>query len=202
MYLYSKFKNMNTIDIVLGIIFIIAFFLGFKKGLLRSLASLIGLVAGVYCAMFFSDYIKVYLESWFDWSADLTRIVAFLATFFLVMFLFALLGRVLTKMANVVMMGILNKLFGGLFNVLKYAFLISVVFMFVNASEEYRILDQERRDASILYKPVASLAPAVLPAIYKEVDEMKENENLFPSSESTEIENESLPKDTLSNPVE
>lgn len=193
---------MNTIDIVLGIIFIIAFFLGFKKGLLRSLASLIGLVAGVYCAMFFSGYIMVYLERWFDWSADLKRIVAFLATFFVVMFFFALLGRVLTKMANVVMMGTINKLFGGLFNVLKYAFLISVVFMFVNASEEYRILDQKRRDASVLYDPVASIAPAVLPAIINEVDELKGIEDLFPQGEPLETENDTLPKDTLTAPVE
>ena len=193
---------MNTIDIVLGIIFIIAFFLGFKKGLLRSLASFVGLVAGVYCAMFFSDYIMVYLERWFDWSADLNRIVAFLATFFVVMFFFALLGRVLTKMANVVMMGTINKLFGGLFNVLKYAFLISVVFMFVNASEEYRILDQKRRDASVLYDPVASIAPAVLPAIINEVDELKDTEDLFPQGEPLETENDTLPKDTLTAPVE
>lgn len=193
---------MNTIDIVLGIIFIIAFILGFKKGLLRSLASLIGLVAGAYCAMYFSGYMQVYIERWFDWSEDLTRIAAFLSTFFLVMFFFALLGRILTKMARVVLMGTLNKLFGGLFNVLKYAFLISVVFMFVNASEEYRILDQERRDASLLYHPVASLAPAVLPAIIKEVDELKGTEDLLPQDESLEKENITFPKDTLNTPVE
>ena len=144
----------------------------------------------------------VYLERWFDWSADLNRIVAFLATFFVVMFFFALLGRVLTKMANVVMMGTINKLFGGLFNVLKYAFLISVVFMFVNASEEYRILDQKRRDASVLYDPVASIAPAVLPAIINEVDELKSTEDLFPQGEPLETENDTLPKDTLTAPVE
>ncbi len=193
---------MNTIDIVIGIILIIAFFVGFSKGLLRSLASLIGIVVGVYCAMFFSGYVGKYLIQWFDWSSDMTNVMAFIITFLLIMIVFSLLGRLLTKVADFAMLGIFNKLLGGLFNVLKFAFLISVVFMFVNASEEYRILDQERRDASILYKPVASLAPVVLPAIYKEVDELKDNEDLFPNSESKEIENDSLPKDTLSNSVE
>lgn len=163
---------MNTIDIVLGIILAIAFFVGLKKGLLRSLASLIGLVVGVYCAMFFSDYIKVYLENWFDWSEDLTRIASFLITFFLVMFLFSLLGRLLTKVADFAMLGIFNKIFGGLFNVLKFAFLISVIFMFVSASENYRILTEEKRDSSILYAPIAAIAPAVLPTIMKEVDNL------------------------------
>ncbi|HBC03933.1 MAG TPA: CvpA family protein [Aequorivita sp.] len=163
---------MNTIDIVLGIIFIIAFFVGFKKGLLRSLASLIGLVVGVYCAMYFSDYVRVYVEKWFDWSADLTRIASFLITFFLVMFLFSLLGRLLTKVADFAMLGIFNKLLGGVFNVLKFAFLISVIFMFVNASENYRILTEEKRESSLFYTPVAAIAPAVLPTIMEEVDNL------------------------------
>ncbi|PHR13803.1 MAG: colicin V production protein [Aequorivita sp.] len=179
---------MNTIDIVLGIIFIIAFFLGFKKGLLRSLASLIGLVVGVYCAMFFSDYVRAYLEKWFDWSEDLVSIASFLITFFIIMFLFGLLGRLLTKVADFAMLGIFNKIFGGIFNVLKYAFLLSVVFMFVNASENYRILTQEKREASTLYTPVAAIAPAVLPTIMKEVDNL--------NMEDSEITPEESPDET------
>ncbi|OAD90529.1 hypothetical protein A7A78_06260 [Aequorivita soesokkakensis] len=167
---------MNTIDIVIGIIFIIAFFVGFSKGLLRSLASLIGIVVGVYCAMFFSGYVRVYLENWFNWSADTTQVAAFVITFLLIMLLFSLLGRLLTKVADFAMLGIFNKLFGGIFNVLKFAFLISVVFMFVNASENYRILTEEQREASVLYGPVAMIAPAILPAIMKEVDEYNDTD--------------------------
>ncbi len=166
---------MNTIDLVIGIIFLIAFFMGFRKGLLRSLASLIGLIVGVYCAMFFSDYVRIYIERWFTWSEDLTSIASFLITFFLIMTVFSILGRLLTKVVDFAMMGIFNKLFGGIFNVLKYAFLISVIFMFVNASEDYRILSPEQREASMLYAPVASIAPAILPAIMKEVDDLNIN---------------------------
>lgn len=179
---------MNTIDIVIGIIFIIAFFVGFSKGLLRSLASLIGIVVGVYCAMFFSGYVKVYLENWFNWSADTTQVLAFVITFLLIMILFSLLGRLLTKVADLAMLGIFNKLFGGIFNVLKFAFLISVVFMFVNASESYRILTEEQREASVLYAPVAMIAPAILPAIMKEVDNL--------NNDDTEITPEGSPAET------
>ncbi|MCG2417453.1 CvpA family protein [Aequorivita sp. F47161] len=183
---------MNTIDIVIGIILIIAFFMGFRKGILRSLASLIGLVAGVYGAMFFSDYARVYIEKWFDWSEDLTNIASFLITFFIIMFLFALLGRILTKVADFAMMGIFNKIFGGVFNALKFAFILSVVFMFVNASEDYRILSPEQRDDSILYTPVAAIAPAILPAIMKEVDEL----NIELPEINSPLENENV-KDSI-----
>ncbi len=177
---------MNTIDIVLGIILIIAFFTGFKKGLFRSLASLIGLVVGVYCAMFFSDYAKVYLESWFDWGSDLTNIASFLVTFFAIMFVFGLLGRLLTKVADFAMLGIFNKIFGGVFNALKLAFIISVIFMFVNSSENYSILSEEKRESSILYSPVAYLAPAVLPTLMNEIDNFNEDTTPLESPEQTE----------------
>lgn len=163
---------MNTIDIVIGLILIIAFIIGFSKGLLRSLASLIGIVVGVYCAMFFSGFVGDYLIRWFDWNSNTTSVVAFVVTFLLIMILFSLIGRVLTKVADFAMLGIFNKLFGGIFSVLKYAFLVSVVFMFVNNSEDYRILTEQQRDASYLYHPVASIAPAILPEIMKKVDEM------------------------------
>lgn len=178
---------MNTIDIVLGLIIVIAFFLGFRKGLLRALASLIGLVAGVYCAMFFSGYVEVYLVRWFDWSENINRIVSFLITFFLVITIFALLGRVLTKVADFAMMGLFNKLLGGVFSVLKYAFLVSVIFMFVNASENYSILTAEKRDSSILYNPIAALAPAVLPTIEKHIGELDLEPKLeFPNDKTSD----------------
>jgi membrane protein required for colicin V production len=184
---------MNTIDIVIGIIFIIAFFVGFSKGLLRSLASLIGIVVGVYCAMFFSGYVRVYLEDLFNWSVDATQVASFVATFLLIMVLFSILGRLLTKVADFAMLGIFNKIFGGVFNVLKFAFLISVVFMFVNASENYRILTPEQRETSVLYEPVVMIAPAILPTLMKQVDEYNETgENVLDekSPAKTELNSE------------
>ncbi len=178
---------MNTIDIILGLILIIAFFLGFRKGLLRVLASLIGLVAAVYCAMYFSGYVQVYIVRWFDWSEDLNRLASFLTTFFLVIFIFALTGRILTKVADFAMMGLFNKILGGVFNVLKFVFLLSVVFMFVNSSENYSILTAEKREASILYNPIAALAPAILPTIEKHIDEFDlETNPEFPSEKTTD----------------
>ena len=51
--------------------------------------------------------------------------------------------------------------------------------MFVNASESYTIVSEEQRSESILYPPVASLAPLVLPHILREVDEFRnEDEEL------------------------
>lgn len=163
---------MNTIDLVLGLILIAGFFLGFRKGLFRVLASFIGLIAGVYCAIYFSGYAMDYLIRWFDWTPEITKLVAFFLTFFIVALLFSLLGRILTKAASLVMFGFFNKLFGGILSVLQSAFFLSIIFMVVNSSESYRILSPEKREQSKLYEPIASIAPAILPAIEKKLDEL------------------------------
>jgi len=164
---------MNTIDIVLAIIILIAFFMGFRKGLLRALASLVGIVLAIYGAIYFSSYMEN-VVSRFNWSNDITKLVAFIATFALIMVFVLILGRVLTKVVDVVFLGPVNKILGGIFNAIKYAFLVSVVFMFVNNSDGYTIMSDKERHESVLYEPVASIAPLVLPTILIGVDRVQE----------------------------
>ncbi len=163
---------MNMVDIGLGIILLIGFFTGFKKGLFVALASLIGLIAGVYGALYFSDYAAGYISNWFNWGEQTTQLAAFGVTFLGIIFLVSMAGKLLTKVADFAMLGIINKLLGGVFSAITYAFIISVIFMFINASSSTSgyIISEEKKAESTLYAPIASLAPIVLPHILKEVD--------------------------------
>ncbi|QIE60035.1 CvpA family protein [Rasiella rasia] len=166
---------MNTIDIVVGVILLIAFVIGYKKGLFVALAGLVGLIAGVYGAVYFSEYAASYIAGWTDWNEQTVNLTAFAVTFLAIVMLISLAGKFFTKIADFAALGIVNKLFGGVFNVLKFALIISVVFMFVNASPTISILSEEDRDTSVLYEPVASLAPIIVPYILKEVDRYETN---------------------------
>ncbi len=179
---------MNLIDIVLGAILLIAFYIGFKRGFFLALASLIGVIAGVYCAIYFSDFAAAYISRWFDWSEQTVNMVAFAITFLGVLILVSMAGKFLTKIADFAMLGVFNKLLGGVFNVLKYAFIVSVVFMYVDASEKYSIMTAEKRQESVLYDPVASLAPVILPHILREIDDF--NIEAEPDLESVPEENQ------------
>ncbi|KAA3620305.1 MAG: CvpA family protein [Flavobacterium sp.] len=167
---------MNLIDIVIGVILLIAFYVGYKKGLFVALAGLVGLIAGVYGAIYFSHYAAGYISAWFDWSEQTVNLAAFAITFLAIVFIISAAGKFFTKIADFAMLGVLNKLLGGVFNALKYAFIVSVIFMFVNASETYSIMSEEKRADSVLYEPVASLGPMILPHILKEVDNFR-NDN-------------------------
>jgi len=118
---------MNLLDVILGIILILAFFSGMKKGLFVTLASLIGLIAGVYGAVYFSHYVSGYIYEWFNWSEQTTNLVAFAVTFFAILFVVSMAGKFLTNIADFAFLGIFNKLLGGVFNVIIYAFIVSLL---------------------------------------------------------------------------
>jgi membrane protein required for colicin V production len=172
---------MNIADIILGIILLFAFYKGAKQGLFVTLASLIGLVLGVIGAVYFSDYAADYLAENVSWSEQVINLVAFAITFLVIVFVIGLAGKALTKVADFAALGLVNKILGGIFNVLKYGFIVSVIFMFINASSAVSgfIISEEKKEASMLYKPVASLAPLVLPHILEKVDELKPDKDKY-----------------------
>ncbi|MBX2827900.1 MAG: CvpA family protein [Flavobacteriaceae bacterium] len=157
---------MNIIDIVLGVLLLLAFISGFRKGLFVALASLIGLIAGVFGAIYFSDFAGAYISRWFDWSDQITKLASFAVTFLIIVILINMAGKFLTKIADFAALGLLNKLLGGVFALLQYAFILSVVFMFFNNSNlTGYVISEEKKENSVLFTPVAALAPLVLPKV-------------------------------------
>ena len=180
---------MNTVDIVLGIILLLAFYSGFKKGLFVALASLVGLIAGVFGALYFSDFAGAYLSRWFDWGDQMTKLASFAVTFLVIVVVISMAGKFLTKIANFAALGLLNKLLGGVFSTLQYAFILSVVFMFFTGSNlTGYVISEEKKNESILYAPVAALAPLVIPKVMKKFKSKDSNEieDTTTSGESTE----------------
>ncbi len=169
---------MNLIDIVLGVILIFAFYKGLTKGLFATLASLVGLILGVFGAIHFSHYAANYLVAKTEWSEETISLAAFAITFLVILITVSLVGKALTKIADFAALGFLNKLLGGLFNALKIAFIISVIFMFINASKNMSslIISEEKKESSILYEPVAMIAPLLLPNILEQVDSFRNDE--------------------------
>lgn len=163
---------MNTIDIIFGIILILGLIQGLRKGLFVELASLIGLIAGVYGAIHFSYYVGDWLVEKTSWSEQIIKLTAFAITFIIIILIVSIAGKLLTKMANFAMLGIVNKLLGAVFAILKYAFLLSVVLMFIDAADrQIRIIGTDDKQDSVLYSLIQPLAPSLLPSILQQADE-------------------------------
>ncbi len=168
---------MNYIDILLSILLLWGLIRGITKGLLVSLASLIALVAGIYFAVHFSHIVGGYLSQYVNWQENVMKLTAFAITFILVVILVNLVGKILTKIADFAALGILNKLLGAAFGVLKMAFITSVIIMIFDiGNQKLNLIEEETLDNSILYPQVQKIAPMVLPSILEEVKKERTTE--------------------------
>ncbi|HEA31069.1 MAG TPA: CvpA family protein [Leeuwenhoekiella sp.] len=162
---------MNYLDIILAVLLILGLFRGLKNGLFVELASLIGLVAGIYGAVHFSYYAADFLKNRTDWNPDTINLAAFAITFLIIVIAISLLARLLTQVAKLAFLGLVNRLLGALFGILKTAFILSVILMFLSALRTKNlILDPKVTSESVLYPYVEPIAPVLLPSILREVD--------------------------------
>lgn len=100
-------------------------------------------------------------------------LAAFAGTFVVIIVAIALLGKILTKIADFAALGILNKILGGVFGALKIGLILSVIFIFFGKmNDTIPFIKQESLEESILYTPVKKIAPTIFPSIIK--DEEKE----------------------------
>ncbi|MAM23236.1 MAG: colicin V production protein [Croceibacter sp.] len=160
---------MNFIDIILGIFLLLGLVRGFMKGFFVELASLVALIAGIFGAIHFSYYASSFIAEHVDWEENYINLAAFAITFIIIIVIISLAGKLLTKLANIIALGILNKLLGGAFGVIKMAFLASVIILFFEAvNSNNSLIEQEKLDSSVLYAQVSKIAPLVLPSILKE----------------------------------
>lgn len=165
---------MNIIDIILAIILLYGLVRGFFRGFFAELASLVAFLAGIYVAVYFSYILSDYLVDKVSWNLQFVNLMAFAITFVLIVFLITLAGKFVTGLINFAALGIINKLAGAGFGLIKLAFIISVVIMFFGeTNKDINIVAQETIESSILFPHVQSIAPILLPAILREAKEIK-----------------------------
>ena len=157
---------MSTIDIILAALLLFGLVKGFMKGLFVEITSLVALVLGLYGAIHFSYFMSDFLLNRVAWSEKYVQIVAFAGTFVLIVLLISLSGKILTKLADAAALGIMNKVFGAVFGALKIGLILSVVLIvFDKLNRNLPFVNEDKIEASILYKPVKNLAPMLFPSI-------------------------------------
>ena len=170
---------MSFLDIVLGILLVYGLFQGIRNGLFVELASLISLILGIYIAIKFSSFAKEILAGFVHWNPKTIQIFAFLITFLLVVLVISLLAKFLTGVADFAQLGVINKLGGGFFRLLKTILIISI---FLNLFEKINFNNtfakKETLDNSLFYRPIQKTAGFIYPSIEKWYDDLKKSKQV------------------------
>lgn len=157
---------MNFIDILIIIPVLWGFWRGFMKGVVMEVATLVAFFLGVWGGMKFSDLIAGYIREWFTTESPYVPLIAFGLVFVAILIAVFALARFIDKSMEKSPLTIFNKLAGGAFGGFKFLLILSVLFFVVDAVEKsVTVIPPDIKDNSLLYRPVASVAPKVIPGL-------------------------------------
>jgi len=160
---------MGVLDIIIGLLLLYGLYKGIKNGLFVELASLIALVAGLYGAIHFSYIVGEYLSKNMEWNERHMNTASFLITFLIIVLVVNMAGRLLTKIADFAMLGILNKIAGGIFGALKVAVILGALLIFFDrTNNQLGFVKQESINESKLYMPVKEIGALVFSKVLKD----------------------------------
>ncbi|TAJ15165.1 CvpA family protein [Marinilabiliaceae bacterium JC017] len=156
---------MNYFDIIIGIILLVALVKGFKNGFVIELASLAALILGLLGAIMFSDVTAGFLSEYLQ--SGYIGLIAFFVTFLLIVVGVHLVAKMVDKMIKALALGPVNRIFGALFSLLKYAFIVSVLLSVFNSFDRsFKVIPDEQKESSKLYEPLSLLAPTIFPYLH------------------------------------
>ena len=124
---------MNIFDVIILIILLYGLIKEFIKGFIIEVAGIIALVLGVTGSFKFARILEVSLNSYVDWSPKTIQIASFIILFIIIIYAVSLLAKMITKTLKIIALGIINRIFGGIFGLLKWCVILS---SFVLVSQE------------------------------------------------------------------
>jgi membrane protein required for colicin V production len=181
---------MNVLDIILIIPLIWMAYRGFTKGLVLGLATLAALVLGIWAGIRFADLVS-------DWLGQVTHInerylpaISFAAIFILVILIVHLIGKAIEKLLDLMAMGFINKLLGGVLGVVKAALLLSILLYLICVFDTHeKLITPKVREGSLLYAPLASVVPRLLPFFNIEIIKQRVKVGELESSSRYQVAN-------------
>jgi len=157
---------MNIIDAIILICLIPAIFQGFRKGFISQAISIVSIILGIWASARFADMVTDWVAQYITASEQILKIVAFAIILIAVFFALGLLGKLLEKILDFVLLGWVNKLLGTIFSLLKAFLILGLVALTLNsicASLNYFL--PEAFTTSTLYPVISESAEKIFPYI-------------------------------------
>ena len=160
-------EHLNTLDYLILAFLLWGFIAGFRRGLIMELCTLVGLFLGIWLAIHFSKTAEEWMRNSQGLEGAWIKMAAFLAVFVGTYIAFYFLGKALSKAVSLIMLGMINRIAGGFFGMVKMMMFSSVVFMIIKMAGIPLFSEQTENESSI-FKPVHTFAEFIHPKM-KEV---------------------------------
>ncbi len=166
---------MLIVDFIVLAFVAYGFYLGLKKGLFVAVASFLSFLIGLIGALKFSTIIKEYLYASFKWDSTLLPFLSFVLTFVLVILLVRMVASLMTEAFKAVYLGLFNRIFGGVFEVLRVILLACLVFaLFDKVNINHFMVEEATLKTSFFYSFYEGISGSLFPSLFELFDRLFE----------------------------
>lgn len=148
--------DLHTLDLVILVVLAFGLVRGFTTGVIRQIATLIGLIAAFLVGVRFMQPAGEMLAASLGLSEGVSPLLAFMLLFAAVQLILLGIVRFVEGVIGLLHLSAVNRLLGGLLGAAKGALVLSLIFLALNF---FGFPDDEARQASLFYDPVASTLP-------------------------------------------
>jgi len=147
---------LNYIDLAIVCFLFYGLVRGAFRGFFVEIASLLALVLGVFGALHFSNFTADLLARYLEW--EYLPLLAFALTFVGIIIGVAWIGKLLTKLAKVILLGFLNRLLGALFGACKWLVICGILVWILGQVNVFiPFLPEELTERSLFFEPLQDL---------------------------------------------
>ena len=150
---------MSGFDLVLVLPLLVGAYKGYQRGFILEIITFLAFVFGVLGAFKLLHWGMDLLDSTFSVNANILPFLAFLGLFIAIVILINLLGRIARKLMEVIMLGSVDNLAGGILGFLKWAFALSILLWLLTFWDME--LPGNWREESTLYPYLVAFAPGM-----------------------------------------
>ena len=151
--------HLTYVDLLIIFFLIWSIFMGWKKGFIVQAISLSALISGIWISTKLTKFVFVFFKKQNEASVTL-EVISFGITFFFVIAGTLMLAKIVQAMVADVKLTKINRLFGIILSLFKYAFYISIISIFLNRLD---VLPERQKENAFLFEQFQYFAPAFYP---------------------------------------
>ena len=137
---------------------------GFRKGFIIQSFVILALVLAIWGGFAFAGKLEPFMQKHFLVSDVFCHVVSFITIFLLILILVYTSGCLVSKVADIIALGLINRLSGAVFGILANALILSVlILLFDRVNDKKHFIKPETLKKTYLYKPIGKVAPAIFP---------------------------------------
>lgn len=143
---------MNMLDIIVLICLGYGLIRGLIKGFIVEVSGVIALFFGILGAFKFTSSFTPFILNIVDLDPNIVLGICFLILFVGIVYGISLLAKMITKTLQIIALGFLNRIMGGLFGLIKWLVIVSsLIFVFNQIESVISLIPQAYIEESIAY---------------------------------------------------